>query len=161
MYLIYKLKYNNETIYIGQTKLTLKERKAAGYKHIPFFRECEIELIEETDDVSRERYWIEFYKNQGCNLYNKNGGDGVNIKEYQKEYQERYVEENKEKLLQYQKDYRNENKEYQKEYQKVYQKDYVKQNLNRRKEYYAEYRKKNKDRIALSNKKYREKNENK
>ena len=74
---IYKLIRNGEVVYVGKTILTLSRRKAGSYYCMDrqFVKECEIELIEETDDVSRERYWIEFYTKQGCQLRNKRNGD--------------------------------------------------------------------------------------
>lgn len=74
---IYKLIRNNEVVYIGKTILTLQRRKNGAYTAMDkqFVKECDIELIEETDDVSRERYWIEYYRNQGCELKNKRNGD--------------------------------------------------------------------------------------
>ena len=43
-----------------------------------FYRDCSIELIE---DVSRERYWIQYYKDLACNLYNKYNGNGLTEEE--------------------------------------------------------------------------------
>ena len=40
-----------------------------------FVKQCEIELIEETNDVSRERYWIDYYTELGFDLLNRRGGD--------------------------------------------------------------------------------------
>lgn len=35
-----------------------------------------LDVIEETNDVSRETYWIDYYRNSGCNLTNlTNGGE--------------------------------------------------------------------------------------
>lgn len=81
---IYKLIYKEDVIYIGKTILSLGRRKGSGYPNIPFYKECLIELIEETKDVSRERYWIEYYQNMGYKLMNKRNGDHSNytIKEY-------------------------------------------------------------------------------
>lgn len=95
---IYKLIYNNEIVYVGKTKLKyLSTRKAQGYGNtVPFYRDCSIELIEETNDISRENYWIQRLKQEGHPLLNKNGGHGWsnilnsyvnNIKEYKREYQ--------------------------------------------------------------------------
>ena len=69
---IYKIIRGKDVIYIGSTKLKyLCQRKAIGYKFIPDYKECSFELIEETDDVSREQYWIDYYRNEGCELVNK------------------------------------------------------------------------------------------
>jgi len=93
---IYKLIYNGEIVYVGQTKKELKVRKSGGYgKNIPFYKDCEIELIEETDDKSRERYWIEKLKDEGHPLMNIKEGNGVDWQEYWKEYRKKYYQENK------------------------------------------------------------------
>jgi len=74
---IYKLIKDDEIVYIGKTKLKLSRRKNGAYHNIDrdFIRLCKIELIEETEDVSRERYWIEYYKKQGCKLLNIRNGE--------------------------------------------------------------------------------------
>lgn len=74
---IYKLIYKGEIIYVGRTKLTLKRRKGSANYSVPndIYKESTIELIEETEDISRERYWIDFYRTSGSNLMNKRGGD--------------------------------------------------------------------------------------
>lgn len=105
---IYKLIHNGEIVYVGQTKQKLNTRKAKGYSNVPFYKECKIELIEETDDVSREKYWIDKLRSEGHPLLNKRDGDtGLDYKEYQKEYKEK-------------------NKEYEREYNKEY---YLKRKL--------------------------------
>jgi len=102
-YKIYKLIHNGVLVYVGKTKLTLSRRKNGSYKGTSvenISKECQIELIEETDDVSRERYWIEFYKDIILNVLR---GDGLDHKEYlgdweKKNYKERvkYREDRKE-----------------------------------------------------------------
>jgi hypothetical protein len=74
---IYKLIYKGEIIYVGKTKLTLKRRKGSLNYSVPddIYKESIIELIEETKDVSRERHWIDLYRDSGINLMNKRGGD--------------------------------------------------------------------------------------
>lgn len=80
---IYKLIHNDEVVYIGRTIATLTERKNWQYKSNPklqsIYKECNIELIEETDDISREHYWISFYGKD--NLLNIKYGDGIDKKE--------------------------------------------------------------------------------
>ena len=102
---IYKIVDNtNGNVYIGKTKQSLKERLR---KH-KYFKDCssreilknedyKIELIEETDDESIERYWIE---NSEC--INQRI-PGRTMKEYQKD--------NRKKILQYQSEYRENNKD--------------------------------------------------
>jgi hypothetical protein len=104
---IYKLIHNAQIVYVGQTKLKyLSMRKASGYGNtIPFFKECKIELIEETTDISRERYWIERLNIEGHPLLNKLKGDGLNKLEYDKEYSREYRRKNKEKKREYHREY--------------------------------------------------------
>ena len=69
---IYKLIYNNEVIYIGKTKQKyLSSCKSSGYPNIPsdISKKSIAELIEETDDIERYNYWIDYYK-EFSNLYN-------------------------------------------------------------------------------------------
>ena len=74
---IYKLIYKGEIIYVGRTKLTLSRRKNSANYSVSndIYKESIIELIEETEDVSRERYLIDFYRSSGSKLMNKRGGD--------------------------------------------------------------------------------------
>ena len=99
---IYKIIYNSEVIYIGQTKQILKRRKNSGYPHIPkeIIENSFLELIEETDDISRENYWIDYYRKEGCILYNKNKGL---LKLTTKTYYNTFRDD----LLKYKKDYYN------------------------------------------------------
>lgn len=132
---IYKLIHNGKIVYVGQTKLKyLSSRKKVGYGDtVPFYKECKIELIEETDDVSRERYWIDLLRSEGHPLLNKRGGStGLdkeegkrewhkNNKEYKKtekykEYHKEYNEKNKEKISEKKKEYYEKNKEKKREY---------------------------------------------
>lgn len=91
LYKIYKLVYKGEIVYIGQTKHTLKHRFSTGYTSIPFYKDCSIELIEETSDVSREDHWINFYLERGIKLLNKRSGninkEPKKVKEYESEDQ--------------------------------------------------------------------------
>ena len=100
-YKIYKLVYKGEVVYIGKTKTSLNRRKRAGYHWNEFLqsirKECEMILIEETDDVSRERYWIDFYGIE--NLQNRIPGEGRTKEErdkYKKEYKAKWDELNRE-----------------------------------------------------------------
>jgi len=128
MYKIYKLVDNtNGDIYIGITTQTLKQRL---WKHKSSYSTCvsreiinngdyKIELIEETDDKTRERYWIE---NTNCinkiipgrteKEYYENNRDKFkeyreNNREKANEYFKEYREKNREKILEYQKEYDN------------------------------------------------------
>jgi len=101
MYKIYRIIDNtNGNIYIGITTQTLKRRlsdhelrRECSSRDIIKNGDYRIELIEETDDKTRERYWIE---NTEC--VNKNI-PGRTQKEYNKEYRKnnknKYVEWNK------------------------------------------------------------------
>jgi len=111
---IYKIVDNtNGNIYIGKTENTLKQRlavhkidKNCSSTEIIKNGDYRMELIEETQDKTRERYWIE---NTEC--INKQI-PGRNRKEYKKEYrvknkdiiqnkQKEYREKNKESILEY------------------------------------------------------------
>jgi hypothetical protein len=130
-YKIYKLIYENKVVYVGRTKMTLKQRGYVGYSHNihinKIYKDCSMELIEETDDISRERYWINYYKETVLNIQK---GDGLNHKEYQKEYWNK--EDNKERLLKRQKlavkKYRENNPEKYKLSQQKYKNKIKKQN---------------------------------
>jgi len=133
MYKIYKLIYEDKVVYVGQTTQKLSRRKHGDYgKNDEFFKLCDIELIEETNDISREIYWIEYYISIGQPLLNKRNGDNINgykithkdkIKEYLKEYMKKYRVLNKDKMLEYDRKY---------------------QQSDKRKQYLKEYRLKNK-----------------
>ena len=108
-YKIYKLIYNGNVVYVGRTKSTLTKRKNWGYKgcgveHIA--KECSIELIEETDDISKEKYWIEHYGIDNL-LNNVNGNTGMSKKESALIYKAK----NKERLIEYRKNRYAENRE--------------------------------------------------
>jgi hypothetical protein len=124
---IYKLIYDGEIIYVGLTTLSLSRRKGSANYSVPkeIYKKSKIELIEETDNSGRERYWINYYLSIGCNLYNKRGGD-YDKETSQKENSKRYYQENKEIILNKMKIYYQENKdviikrqiEYNREYRK-------------------------------------------
>jgi hypothetical protein len=126
-YKIYKLVHNGLVVYVGKTKRKLKERKSTGYKENSavqsIYKECDMVLIEETNDVSRERYWIEQYNDTIFNI--RRGNTGMNREEYMKEWRE----DNKE----YQKEYREANREYYKQYHREYQREYMKEYRKKKK----------------------------
>ena len=97
---IYRIVDNtNGNIYIGKTKIKYLCQRLAVHKNQKNCMSREIikngdyrmELIEETDDETRERYWI---LNTDCINHNI---PGRTIKEYQSEY----YENNKDKKKQY------------------------------------------------------------
>jgi hypothetical protein len=100
---IYKIIYEEKIIYIGKTKLDLHRRHLAGHPYYPEYRLGQIELIEETDDIRRERFWIDYYRNTGEPLLNRQNGDGFNVKTdskfdykgYLKVYRKKWASENK------------------------------------------------------------------
>jgi hypothetical protein len=124
---IYKLIHDGQIVYVGQTTSKyLSSRKYNGYGNtVPFYKECSIEIIEETYDITRERYWIDKLTSEGHPLLNKiSGVTGLDPKEYRKQYREK----NKEKSKEYMKEYRENNKEKIKEYAKEYYKEYYQKN---------------------------------
>ena len=136
---IYKIIDNtNDAIYIGKTIQSLNQRlsqhessRGCSSKKIIENGDYKIELIEETEDESRERYWIE-------------STECIN-KQIPGRSKREYYENNKEKRLQQMKQYRDKNKEknkqYKKEYMREYNKEYRKVNKEKTKEYNKEYRK--------------------
>lgn len=131
-YKIYKLVHNDKVVYVGRTKMTLLKRKWVGYKHNTevdkIYKECLMELIEETDDVSRERYWIEFYKDTVLNIQK---GEGLNHKEYYKEYWDKNNERRLELARLAAKKYRENNPEKYKLSQTKYKQKIREQNENK------------------------------
>lgn len=80
--------------YVGVTTMTLAKRlsmhksSVTAGKHTNVYRwigelrnlelEPEIRLIEETDDRTRETYWINLFKQRGMDLHNQDDGGGRN-----------------------------------------------------------------------------------
>ncbi len=176
LYKIYYLTHNDKIIYVGRTKDPLHRRKIKGYIHIPFYRECNIVLIEETTDLSREQYWIKTLREQGNNLLNKNRGESsISMTERYK----LYYEENKDKIKEYHKEYQKrpevkekikerrktpKAKEYQRNYQRQWQKkNYIPKESRKPedtkrylyKEYKPEYYANNKEIYKQADKKYK------
>ena len=144
---IYRIVDNtNGNIYIGKTKQKYlskrlgqhRERMTCMSREIIKNGDYKIELIEETEDESRERYWIE---NTDC----------IN-KQIPGRTQKEWREDNKEKVIQNKKKYSDkpENKEKKKEYQKKHH--------EKNKDYQEEYRKKNKDKLSRQMKEWRKDN---
>lgn len=153
---IYRLLLNGEVVYVGRTTLTLKRRFSRGWgKHTEALRDSTIELIEETWDRTRERYWIKYYRDLGCPLYNITDGDGLDRKLKSKLYRE----ENPEYFREYLRNYYRENKCNDK-YRESKRKSNEKW-LENNPEYRREYYKKNKERLDQINKKYQEENKEK
>ena len=113
MYKIYKIVDNtNGNIYIGQTKQKyLSDRITCHKQHFKhnYKKNCSsrlilnnddwfYELIEETNDISRESYWIQNTPN--CiNKYKLNYSNKEYCKEYRKKNKEKVNKNNKERNL--------------------------------------------------------------
>jgi len=121
-YKIYKLIHNGVVVYVGITKQTLNRRKAGGYRNNAsiqaIYKECEIELIEETNEVSREDFWVHHYKDTTFNA--KRGDTGLSEKKWHKEY----YESNKEHRKQQKKEWYQANREHHNKYMREYQREY-------------------------------------
>ena len=151
MYKIYKIVDNtNDNVYIGITRKTLKERLGRHERHnncvsrdIIKNGDYRMELIEQTDDKMRERYWIE---NTEC----------IN-KQIPGRTQKEWREKNKEILAEKNKKYREKNKEKIAEKKKEYNKEYNENN----KHYMKEYREENKEKITDKQKEWYKKNKDK
>lgn len=172
LYKIYKLIYQGEVIYVGYTKQTLIRRKNSDYSYIPLEikKESSIELIEETNDKTREDYWILYYKELGCKLYNRIRG---NLSEDEKiksekersikrskskemiEYRSNYYNNNKDKIKERVSDYRQEHKDEIKEKKKKYYKEHRDEINEKRKDYFKEYGVKNREKKKLYMREYR------
>lgn len=144
MYKIYKRVLNSKVIYIGITSLSLNRRKSAAYnKNISsILKNSSIELIEETNDKTREYYWINYYRELGYELLNYLKKPKIQNK--RTEYFKKYYQDNIEKIKSNNKKYSTENKEKISEYQKNYNKLNYKNTYPIRSEYFKEYHAKNK-----------------
>jgi hypothetical protein len=116
-YKIYKLIHNGVVVYVGRTKQTLNRRKNGSYKGCgveSIHKECDIELIEETNDASREDFWVQHYKDTLLNI--RRGITGLTHKEVIKEW----CESNKEHYKEYQREWEKSNREHRNQYQREY-----------------------------------------
>ncbi len=98
-YKIYKLVHNGLIVYVGITTKTLEERKKNRYRRMSVAHiasDCKIELIEETDDKTRETFWIGFYSDT---VLNKRKAAGFDKKLYNLEYTRKYREHKKDDEL--------------------------------------------------------------
>lgn len=82
-YTIYKLEFECIPIYVGITKQNLAKRKTGGWPKIPneILTKCVLIEIEQTEDKTREYYWIKKYIGDGYSLYNENLPSNVNFNE--------------------------------------------------------------------------------
>ena len=129
MYKIYRIVDNtNSNVYIGQTTQLLNQRlrehkksQKCRSRDIIKNGDYRIELIEETDDKSRERWWIE---NTDCINITTPGRTREEWREDNKdkikEYRREYYQDNKDHQAESQKEYREKNKEKTKDYNKEY-----------------------------------------
>jgi len=128
IYKIYKIVDNtNNNVYIGQTKSTLTQRMASHRYNFKNYSNCSsklilknndwyYELIEETNDKSREIYWIKNTKN--CINFMKYNFD-------KKEYDKKYYKKNYEKNEQNRKKWLDDNKQNKANYDKI-RRDWIK-----------------------------------
>lgn len=159
-YKIYKLVYNNQIVYIGRTTQKLNRRFSNGYKFIPFWKDCSIELIEITEDLSRERYWIDYYKNEGIELYNiQKGNTGISHSDdsYKKRFMRLYrqTEEGLQASRKAARDWRNRNLEDQRKIDR--ERNYNERRAEQRKNWYLL----NRERILREKKDREQANKNK
>tara|TARA_R110000772_G_scaffold179349_1_gene290699 strand:+ start:291 stop:806 length:516 start_codon:yes stop_codon:yes gene_type:complete len=107
---IYKIIDNtNGNVYIGKTKQTLNQRlighrfdykknNPCSSKEVIANGDYKIELIEETDDDTRERYWIENTQCVNKNIPGRTDKERYqDQREYRLDKQKKYQENNKEK----------------------------------------------------------------
>ena len=113
---IYRIIDNtNGNIYIGKTTQTLKERLRGHIRHLDCAAseiikngDYKIELIEETYDTSRERYWVE---NTECINRAIPGRTDKEYREANKERMKQYLEDNKEYIKLQRAEYGRKNRE--------------------------------------------------
>lgn len=82
---IYRLIKNNNTIYVGATTKKYLCHRVGHHKYLGKNFDS-YELIEETDDPSREAYWIDYYDtyNNGLNTSDNGIGGQSNINKKRK-----------------------------------------------------------------------------
>jgi len=92
------LSKSGDIIYVGITTKTLRKRLYGGYSWLDI-EDYKMILIEETDDHTRERFWIDKYTEQGYKLYNSQMPTDIergtikvddSRKEYHREYGKKY-----------------------------------------------------------------------
>ena len=122
---IYRIVDNtNGNIYIGKTENTLKQRlkrhkidKDCVSREIIKNEDYKIELIEETEDETRERYWI---LNTDCINHNIPGRTQkewyADNREHLNQYRKERYQDNRDIILNKQKEYYENNKDKRKEY---------------------------------------------
>jgi len=136
----------------------------AGYKDCcqgklqPIKNDCDMILIEETTDVSRERFWIAYYRSIGEPLMNINLGEGYDRYTNHK----KWIGNNKERYDKWCKEYAEKNKEKKRAYARkhnkhdpVYAKEYYSKNKESMNEKSIEYKKTNKEQWNLFQKLYK------
>lgn len=119
---VYRLILSGETVYVGSISTkSLKQRLGThkmGYTH-PILRERkddlsieQIDIIETEQELYKEQYWIDYYRNQGCKLLNKVSQLFISqSKEYNNQHQKEYSKKNPDKIKEAQKKWRDNNKE--------------------------------------------------
>ena len=118
IYKIYKIIDNtNGNVYVGQTRREVRERICNHKSDFNAGNNCssvlilknndwKYELIEETDDITREKYWIQ----NSINCINKKRFEGRD-KEWAKQWGKQYKENNKEKIREKKRIYNQKNKD--------------------------------------------------
>ena len=133
---IYRIIDNtNGNIYIGKTTRTLRQRLAGHKYDFKIGKSCssqeilkngdyKIELIEETEDESRERYYIENTQCVNKNIPGRTHEERYKEqREYRLENQKKYNENNKDKIKKYKKEYQLNHKDDKKNYDIKYRED--------------------------------------
>jgi hypothetical protein len=157
-YRIYKLVLDAKVIYIGITTLSLKRRKqnldSSKHPNVDMFKRATIELVEETDILSRERYWIDYYLTANEPILNIRLGNGLDYREHSRQFAENnpnYWKEWLEKHPDYNKDRYKNNVEHwkarSKEYRELHREDYIKSS----KEYYEAHKEECKENMKVYN----------
>lgn len=178
-YTVYQHVTPDGMYYFGQTN-NIKHRwrnNGAGYKgtalqpYIEQYGWDNIQHIVLFENQTRENaLWIEDFlietaREDGVCINKNRSGFVSKDEDYQREYQQNYYEQNKDKkreyLREYYREYREQNKDNYREYQREYQQEYYEKNKDKLIQYSREYREQNKDKFRKYDREYYQKNRDK
>ena len=141
-YRVYALQDGLDIVYVGITQDTLQNRWKSGWKHTKknkyLKKNCTMYLLEETDDRTREHFYIQIFTELGHPLINIKGKTKPKPKNHMndktKDYMKSYYETNKEKCRELMKNYQQTHKEEQRAYRREYYRKYWAKKRNKENE---------------------------
>lgn len=139
-YKIYALQDGLDIVYVGITKTSLEYRWKSGWKHTKqnkyLKRNCTMYVLEETDDRTREFFYIQIFTELGHPLINIVGKTKPKPRNYmdERQYMKSYYETNKERCRELMKNYQETHKEEQRKYRKEYYRKYWAKKRNKENE---------------------------